>query len=199
MGVGERGVRIVGGTFGGRRISAPSGRDTRPTSDRVREAVFSAVVSRVGSLAGLTVIDLYAGSGALGLEALSRGASAVTFVEWDARAAAAIRENLETLGIGGEQARVLKARAEAAGRAWGVPSPASLLFADPPYRIESSEVRQVMEALATGGLLETGALVVYEHAAGSVPEWPEGFAGELPRRYGDTAVSFARYEGRGAE
>lgn len=188
-------MRVIGGTWGGRRIEAPRGHGTRPTADRVREAIFSAVVSRTGSLEGLRVLDLYAGSGALGIEALSRGAAHVTFVERDRKTAEAIRRNLDSLGadpltyalIARDAAR-LTADALVAG-------PVALLFADPPYRIDAAEVRHILETLASSGGLVREALVVYEHARGTAVVWPDGFAGEPERRYGDTGVSVGVYEG----
>jgi 16S rRNA (guanine966-N2)-methyltransferase len=188
-------MRIVGGVWGGRHIEAPRGRDTRPTADRVREAVFSAIASRIGPLEGCAVADLYAGSGALGLEALSRGAVHVTFVDRDRKAADTIRANLASLGADPASFAIVLADARRAGTAPLVGGPVSLLFADPPYRIDAAEVRHILEGMADSGALRPGALVVYEHAHGAAVEWPAGFAGEPERRYGDTGVSFGRYEG----
>ncbi|MRR13643.1 16S rRNA (guanine(966)-N(2))-methyltransferase RsmD, partial [bacterium] len=127
-------MRIIGGRWRGRPLMAPKGRDTRPTSDRVREAIFSSVYSLFGALDDVTVLDLYAGSGALGFEALSRGARRCVFVESDAKAAAAIAANAASLGIPAEDARVVRARVNImlAQRLGSVE--ASLLLADPPYR-----------------------------------------------------------------
>lgn len=187
-------MRVIAGVWRGRRIQAPPGRTTRPTSDRVREAVFSAIESRIGRWQGVRAVDLYAGSGALGIEALSRGASHVVFVENDRKAAGFIRRNLSALGVGDDRAVVLTERAES-GLCGQFPGhPASLLFADPPYRIDAAQVVGVFQAHAEAGVIRPGALVVYEHAAGVSPSWPDGFTPEEPRRYGDTAVSFARYE-----
>lgn len=188
-------MRIVGGQWRGRAIAAPRGRGTRPTSDRVREAVFSAVFSRLGDIDGMDVADLYAGSGALGLEALSRGASHCVFVETDRAAAGVIRANIAALGVSAASADVIQTPVERWAHRAGEPGPVSLLLADPPYRIDASEVSQVLEALAARGFLEHGALVVYEHATGSMIGWPSGFVSEPAREYGSTAVSFARYEG----
>jgi 16S rRNA (guanine966-N2)-methyltransferase len=193
--VGEFGVRIVAGKWRGRTLSAPRGRDTRPTSDRVREAIFSSVFSASGQLDGRAVADLYAGSGALGLEALSRGASHCVFVESDARAAAVISSNACELGAEPTAFTVVRspvgrfAQRPPEGRA------VSLLLADPPYRIEPSEVGRVFEALAAQGFLTSGALVVYEHAEGTAAVWPVGFVPGVQRGYGGTVVSFATYEG----
>lgn len=188
-------MRIISGRWGGRRIDAPRGRQTRPTSDRAREGIFSAVYSLLGDLDGLHVLDLYAGSGALGLEALSRGAADCVFVESDARAASTIEQNLRSLGAAPTEARVVKAQVERVAAASGQWSAAALLLADPPYRIEPSEFSQVLEVLASAGSLGVGALAVFEHSAGTEVVWPSGFTSCFDRRYGDTTVSFATYEG----
>ena len=190
-------MRVIAGRWRGRRLEAPPGRSTRPTSDRVREAVFSAVDSRLGGWDDVRVADLYAGSGALGIEALSRGASHVVFVESDLRAAQCIHRNLMALGVTENRATVLSRRVEATPPATLAPSPVSLLFADPPYRIDAAEVTRIVRLLGEAGTMRAGTLVVYEHAAGTMPVWPAGFSAEEPRVYGDTAVSFARYEGEG--
>jgi 16S rRNA (guanine966-N2)-methyltransferase len=188
-------VRVIAGVWKGRRIAAPPGRDTRPTADRVREAIFSAVYSAMGTIGGAVVADLYAGSGALGIEALSRGAESCVFVDIDRRAVSVIQRNLDDVGAAPGLARVIQADV---GRIAALPEGArrvSLLLADPPYRIDAAEFSQVLEALARRGALEEGALVVYEHSASGVALWPPGFSAGPTRRYGDTAVSFATYEG----
>lgn len=153
------------------------------------------VYSRIGDLSGRTVLDLFAGSGALGLEALSRGAARCVFVDSDRDAVASIRTNLHELGAGSDAAVVVHGSAMRFGMRHMVGQPASLLLMDPPYRIDASEVCQLLEALAARGFLEPGALVVYEHAGNTTPVWPAGFVGGSVRRYGSTAVSFADYEG----
>ncbi len=186
-------MRIIAGSHKGNRIEAPSGRDTRPTSDRVREAIFSTVYSLFGDLDGLTVLDLYAGSGALGIESLSRGAARCVFVESDRSAAAIVNKNLERLGLESEgtvlRGPVERAAASLAGTG------ASLLLADPPYRIDASEFSQVLEVLARDGAVRAQALIVYEHSSGTKAGWPRGFVPRAVKRYGDTGVSFATYEG----
>lgn len=188
-------MRIIGGTWKGRVIAAPKGRGTRPTSDRVREGIFSAVFSAVGELEGLHVADLYAGSGALGLEALSRGAASAVFVESDATAVAALRGNLAALGVGAGQARIVGRSVTRIDATRDLLEPCSLLFLDPPYRIDSSEVAQVLTDLASAGALCEGALIVYEHATGASAGWPSAFTDTAEKRYGETTVSFAAYEG----
>jgi len=188
-------MRIIAGRWRGRPIAAPEGRDTRPTSDRVREAIFSTLYSLSGELVGRHVLDLYAGSGALGLEALSRGAASTIFVDSDRRAISAIASNVRAMGAADSDAQVIRARIDS-GLAERLRSVrVSLLLADPPYRIEPSEFSRVLQQLQ--GVLERGAVVVYEHSAAAEAFWPAGFAPRLVRRYGDTTVSFAVYEGAG--
>jgi 16S rRNA (guanine966-N2)-methyltransferase len=179
-------VRIVAGVAGGCRLTVPP-RGTRPTSDRVREAVFSALQAR-RDLDGIRVLDLYAGSGALGLEALSRGAVHVRFVESDRRAAAVLRRNVETLGLPG--AEVTTADVVAVLR--GDPEqPYDVVLADPPYALDQDALGGVLTALVSGGWMAPGALVVVERAARvPAPAWPEGVVALTNRRYGDTAVHY---------
>ena len=179
-------TRVIGGAAGGRRLAVPRGTSTRPTSDRAREGLFSSVQSELGSLAGKRVLDLYAGSGAVGLEALSRGAGHVLLVESDARTAAVIKANVAAIGIAG--ATVVTDRAE---RLLGRPPGATqadrydLVFADPPYAVTADAVTRVLTLLA-GGWLADGALVVVERATRSgVLEWPPGYLPGKSRRYGE--------------
>lgn len=188
-------MRVIAGLWRGRRIASPRGTDTRPTADRVREAIFSAVVSRLGTLEGLAALDLYAGSGALGIEALSRGARHVTFVDRDRRAIEQVRANLSALGADPGTYTVISADAGRFAAASQVNGGVALLFADPPYRIDAAEVSHILEVLAGSGAIAPGALIVYEHARDGAMTWPEGFVGEHARSYGDTGVSLARYEG----
>ncbi len=191
-------MRIVAGTLGGRTITAPKGATTRPTSDRVREALFSRLEALDdGALVDGSVLDAFAGSGALGIEALSRGAASATFVERDRAALTALRRNIDALGIA-SRTRVTPADLFVLARRTPPPGhPFSLLFLDPPYRINKSEVRQVVERLAATNALSPGALVVWEHATGEPPEWPPGFESLGPRRYGDTTIEIARWRGEG--
>lgn len=186
-------MRIVAGQWGGRRIEAPAGRETRPTSDRVREAIFSAVTARLGTLDDTDVLDLYAGSGALGIEALSRGAAHVTFVESDRRAVERIRKNLQLLEAPAHRWVTVCSAVERLDAARLAARPASLLLADPPYRIDAARVTQVLEALGAGGAIRHGSLVVYEHAARAEVRWPDGFSDAGTRVYGDTGVSYSTY------
>ena len=150
-------MRIIAGEWRGRAIEAPPGASTRPTADRVRETLFSMLASRIGSFEDLRVADLFAGSGALGLEALSRGAASATFVENDAKAAAAIRRNAGKLGAE-ERVRVI------AGSALALPlsEPFDLIFADPPYAAGSGDA--VVESVAKAGWLAPGGWLAVETA-----------------------------------
>lgn len=188
-------MRIVAGEWRGRSLVAPKGTDTRPTSDRVREAVFSTVGSRIGGFEGIAVLDPFAGSGALAFEALSRGADRVVAIESDRHARDAIASNAATFGCAGSVS-VLSGDAFVAARRGVHGGPFALLFLDPPYRIVPTQVSQLMEDLAKNGTLEDGALVVYEHAKRELPVWPEGFVATGDRMYGGTAISYAAYEGK---
>jgi 16S rRNA (guanine966-N2)-methyltransferase len=177
-------ARVIAGEAGGRRLAVPDGRDTRPTSDRAREGLFATVSSIVGPLDGVRVLDLYAGSGAVGLEALSRGAEHVLLVEHDARAARVIRQNIEAIGLPGASVvadRVGRVLARGPGeRRYDV------VFADPPYALADAEVARVLSLLAEQGWLAPGALVIVERATRSGPlSWPDGFVPDRARRYGE--------------
>lgn len=185
-------TRIIAGVAGGRRLQVPSGRGTRPTSDRAREGVFLTLDSLYG-LADARVLDLYAGSGAVGLEALSRGAAHALMVESDPRAVRTIRANVAALGLDG--ARVVADRVE---RVLAKPcaEPYDIVFADPPYTVGDEEVRRVLEALRDHGWLVPGALVAFERESRGKPlMWPDGFIEERVRRYGEAAVWYGRAAG----
>jgi len=164
-------TRIIGGVAGGRRIAVPP-RGTRPTTDRVRESLFNIVTAR-RDLTGLSVLDLYAGSGALGLEALSRGATSALFVESDQRAAAVLADNIAHLGLSGATLRRAAVSAVLAG---GAQAPVDLVLADPPYDLEPKEVEAVLQALPTHEWVRDGTVVVVERAVSSAPlNWPAGW------------------------
>ncbi len=183
-------MRIVGGEFRGRALAAPSGRDTRPTADRLRQTIFD-ILAHGGHgdvLPGARVLDLFAGTGALGLEALSRGAGFALFVEEAVAARGAIRANIEALGLTG-RTRVFRRDATQLGPA-GTVAPFALAFADPPYGKGLGE-----EALASafaGGWLKPGALVVLEEAASAGIAAIPGLAVLDTRRAGDTQIVFLR-------
>ncbi len=178
-------TRIIAGSAGGRRLRTPPGAGTRPTSDRVREALFSALDAR-DLLAGARVLDLYAGSGALGLEALSRGAAAVVLVESDRGAASVVRANAEALGFG-TTATVVTTTVE---RAVALPAdvPFDLVLLDPPYAVDEAVLDRVLARLAQAWLAP-GAMVVLERSSRSPePGWPARLVAEKPRRYGETTL-----------
>jgi 16S rRNA (guanine966-N2)-methyltransferase len=185
-------MRIIAGTLRGRAIVAPKGQATRPTADRAREGVFNILAHAAWApdIAGARVIDLFSGSGALGLEALSRGSEFCLFVETDAAARAAIAENLETLGLFGA-ARVHRRDATALGRRPAADGrPFDLAFLDPPYGKGLGE--RALAALADGGWLAAGAVAVLERGAEEPPLSAPGYEALEERRYGAAQVAFLR-------
>jgi len=185
-------VRIIAGRFRGKGILAPRGLSTRPTSDRVREALFSIL----GDVQGLDVLDLFAGSGALGLEALSRGARSATFVDQARASITAVTDNVAALGVT-ESATVRAAEAGAALRAFGREGRAlGLVFLDPPYAYADAEAL-LLELLAQR-LLVPGAWIVLEHASRGDAPAPAALERRFARTYGDTALTFYRWPGQEA-
>lgn len=188
-------TRIIAGTLGGRRLVAPSGEGTRPTSDRVREAYFSALQTMT-DLAGARFADLYAGSGAVGLEALSRGASFSLLVEADARAARAVRDNIVSLRVG-NTARLVTGKVLQLLAAPPEGGPYDVVFADPPYAVSDDEVEQVQQALVENGWLAQDAVVTFERSSrtavrGEPLGWVKGLAEDRSRRYGETTLWYGR-------
>jgi len=200
---------VIAGEAGGRRLGVPDGRNTRPTSDRAREGLFSTISSIAGPLAGLRVMDLYAGSGAVGIEALSRGAAHVLLVESAAPALRVIRANIEAVGLAGAEVaadrverllgRPPTAEPEAVPTAEPEAVPSAepravstaerrydVVFADPPYALPAAEVTRVLELLTKHGWLAPAALVVIERATrdGDLT-WPLGYQPDRARRYGE--------------
>jgi 16S rRNA (guanine966-N2)-methyltransferase len=192
-------TRIVAGTLGGRRLAAPPGPRTRPTSDRVREALFSALES-LTDLDGARFADLYAGSGAVGLEAYSRGAGHVLLVESDPKATRVARNNIAAL----DAAPAVRLAAGPVSRVLseGPPEGAyDIVFADPPYAVPDEEITATLAALVAsppargshGGWLAADAVVVVERSSrGREPAWPAALAGLRGRRYGETTLWYAR-------
>lgn len=178
-------MRIIAGTWRGRKLVAPAGRDTRPTADRTRETLFSMLVSRLGTLEGLAVADLFAGSGALGLEALSRGASQATFVETDRAALTAIAANLTAL----DAAARANVRATDARR---LPpdGPFDLVLADPPYAPGSGTA--VATAVHAAKWLAPGGWLAIETARGEAVTVPEPWAVEATRDVGRARLTLVR-------
>ncbi len=182
-------MRIIGGHAGGRRLAVPPA-GTRPTTDRVRESLFSSLESMLGGWSGLRVLDVYAGSGSIGLEALSRGAQAAAFIERDRRTAALLRRNIETVALPG--ARVIVADAAGAD----VAGPWDLVYLDPPYAVPDDEVRHLLARLAFEGALADDALVVVERGVRSGSPWPdEGWEAVRRRDYGETTLWYGRPAG----
>ncbi len=182
-------ARIISGRLGGRRIATPAGAATRPTSDRVREALYSRL-EHLGVIAGARVLDLYAGSGALGLEALSRGARAAVLVESDRSAAGVARRNIRELGLDGADVRTEDVeRFLLSGPAC---EPFGLVLLDPPYDIAEETLADVLALLVHHDWLAREALVVVERSARSPePRWPAGLSAAGERRYGETKMWFA--------
>ena len=178
-------MRIIAGEWRGRKLIAPAGRETRPTADRTRETLFSMLASRLGGFEGLRVADLYAGSGALGLEALSRGADHATFVENDRAALKAIDVNVMALGAAARiSIRAMSAAALPAGQ------PFDLIFADPPYQPGSGTA--VAEAVAKAGWLAPGGWMAIETHRGDDVTPPEGWQIDVRRDVGRARLTLLR-------
>ncbi|MBC9723546.1 16S rRNA (guanine(966)-N(2))-methyltransferase RsmD [Streptomyces sp. TRM68367] len=185
-------TRVIAGAAGGRRLAVPPGTGTRPTSDRAREGLFSTWQSLLGGpLDGERVLDLYAGSGAVGLEALSRGAGHTLLVEADAKAVRTVRANVKNLGLPGAEVRAGKA-----GQIIRTPPPAEpydIAFLDPPYTVSDDDLREILLTLRTGGWLTDGALVTVERSTrGGDFRWPQGFDAIRARRYGEGTFWYGR-------
>ncbi|MCF3121436.1 16S rRNA (guanine(966)-N(2))-methyltransferase RsmD [Streptomyces arenae] len=184
-------TRVIAGTAGGRRLAVPPGNGTRPTSDRAREGLFSTWQALQGTLDGARVLDLYAGSGAVGLEALSRGAGHTLLVEADARAARTIRENVKAVGLPGAEVRAGKAAQIV--QAGSPPAPYDLVFLDPPYAVGDDDLREILLTLRSESWLTDDALVTVERSTrGGEFGWPEGFEPLRSRRYGEGTFWYGR-------
>jgi 16S rRNA (guanine966-N2)-methyltransferase len=175
-------TRIIGGRAGGRHLLVPPGRSTRPTSDRAREGLFNTLSTRV-DLAGARVADLYAGSGAIGLEALSRGASHVLLVDRDPAAVRALRRNVASLGLSGAEIR----QASVARVVQNTPgNPYEVIFLDPPYAMSDIELGEVLSKVRSGAWLTADGVCVVERSHRSGPvAWPDGLCALRDRRYGE--------------
>ncbi|WP_427919767.1 16S rRNA (guanine(966)-N(2))-methyltransferase RsmD [Streptomyces sp. cg40] len=185
-------TRVIAGEAGGRRLAVPPGTGTRPTSDRAREGLFSTWQSLLGApLNGERVLDLYAGSGAVGLEALSRGAGHTLLVEADAKAARVIRENVKAVGLPGAEVRAGKA--EQVVQTAAPAEPYDIVFLDPPYVVADHDLREILLTLRSGGWLAPDALVTVERSTrGGEFGWPDGFEGIRARRYGEGTFWYGR-------
>ena len=178
-------TRIIAGKLGGRRIDVPPGDGTRPTTDRVREALFSALQSGYGSFDGLRFLDLFAGSGAIGIEALSRGAASADLVEQDRGAAQIIRKNVADLGIGGAHVAMISV-----SRFLQRPpsTPYDILFVDPPYAFPANELHEILATLGGSAWSVPDSLIVVERAKRDRFEWPDGINGFKEKKYGETIL-----------
>lgn len=182
-------MRIVGGRLRGRNLAAPRSDAIRPTSDRLRESVFNILAHAYGDpVAGARVLDLFAGTGALGIEALSRGAAFTLLIDDGAEARALIRQNVDALGLGAAT-RVFRRDATKLGPAHPV-EPFSLVFLDPPYRMKLAE--KALASLRDGGWLAPGALIVVEEAGDAEFAAPQGFEQLERRTYDGTELVFLR-------
>lgn len=191
-------MRVIAGEFKGRPLKAPTGNITRPTTDRVRESLMSALVSVRGGFKGAFVLDAFAGSGALGIEALSRGAAHATFCEKDAGVFRVLRDNIATLKLPSARASLfhadtLKTLPVKIGSAF------DLVFLDPPYVLAPSDIWAFMQKLAGQGYLAPGALVVYEHGKKDAISECGAFNSQLwdtvlSKQYGDTVIDILRYK-----
>lgn len=185
-------MRIIAGEFKGRTLKAPKGEGTRPTTDRVRESVMSAINSARGGFDGAVVLDAFAGSGALGFEALSRGAASVCLCERAGEALRVLNANVQTLGLETRRARVVRVDVLKNPPLRARP-PFDLVFLDPPYATDAADVCNMVAALRDAGALAPAAIVVYEHAAASNTAADDaaaacGLALASRRKYGDTVV-----------
>lgn len=190
-------MRIVGGAWRGRKLAEPRGRDvTRPTADRVREACASVVESALeDGIAGASVLDAFAGTGAFGLEMLSRGAARCTFFDVDKGAAALVRKNVALVGAEGLSTVVAGDVTAAAARGRVPGAPFSLVLLDPPYAFGTAPVAALVSDLARHGLLVPGAVVLFERSSSTEPLEVEGFEHLREKRYGKTSVDVLRFPG----
>jgi 16S rRNA (guanine966-N2)-methyltransferase len=194
-------TRIIGGSAGGRRLRTPHGSTTRPTADRVREALFSSLESELGTVAGIRFLDLFAGSGAVGLEARSRGASYVVLVEADRQTAALIRGNVRDLGF--DDVEVHAMRAERFVESLAHPGddnaqdqPFDVVYVDPPYAMGTPELGEVLDNLVRSARVSDETVVVVERSRrGSGWNWPDAMRGVRERRYGETMLYYGRPAG----
>jgi 16S rRNA (guanine966-N2)-methyltransferase len=184
-------TRIIAGTYGGRRLAAPAGTRTRPTSDRVREALFSSL-GTMTVLNGARFADLYAGSGAVGLEALSRGASHALLIESEPRAAQVIRGNIAALGVR-TAARLVTGTVLKVVSSPPDGDPYDVMFADPPYAATDDELLDVQRALLGHGWLVPDAVLVFERSTRTRSmSWVDGVTADRSRHYGETTLWYGR-------
>ena len=185
-------TRVIAGAAGGRRLAVPPGTGTRPTSDRAREGLLSTWQSLLGGpLDGERVLDLYAGSGAVGLDEQGVARAAREGLQADARAARVVRENVKSLGLPGAEVR--SGKAEQIIRTAAPGEPYDIVFLDPPYAVSDDDLREILLTLRTGGWLASDALVTVERSTrGGEFRWPDGFEGLRARRYGEGTFWYGR-------
>ncbi len=187
-------MRIVGGTWRGRPIQAPEGRDTRPTLDRVRESLASVVMARVSDLEQASVLDAFAGSGAMGLEMLSRGARRATFFDNDAKAIACLRRNLTSLKVPPALARSIHGDVMQSAQRGALPgAPFDIVILDPPYATPVEQMVELLGAIARRGGLAQGCMVIYERNARGAQLQMEGLALVKTYTYGKTKVDLLQW------
>ena len=185
-------TRVVGGTWGGRRLVTPAGETTRPTAEKVRAALASSLYA-TGGLDGARILDLYAGSGALGLELVSRGASSAVFVEHDRAALTALRANIAALGSATAQLTVVPGDVAAFAARSAGGGQFDVVVADPPYDLTNDVLADVLTGLHRAGLLSPHADLVIERGRKSgPPEWPDPLEGVRTKKYGDTLLCYGR-------
>ena len=184
-------TRVIAGLARGRRLAVPPGSGTRPTSDRAREGLFSTLAALVGPLDGLRVADLFAGSGAVGLEAASRGAGHVLLVESDRRAAAVAAANVDQVGVAGVVVRTAGVESVVAAPPPG--GPFDVVFLDPPYATTEAEVAALLEALVANGWPASDGVVVVERPTRRTSlTWPDGVVADRERSYGEGTLWYGR-------
>jgi 16S rRNA (guanine966-N2)-methyltransferase len=182
-------TRIVAGQWGGRKLQTPKGEGTRPTSDRVREAMFSSLESELGGLGGCRVLDLFAGSGALGLEALSRGADHADLVEFDRKAASVIASNIKELDASGAQLHRTTVERFVGNLP---PEPYDLVLLDPPYALSTDEVGVLLTAVVQAAGLDPDGVVVVERSKRTPFAWPDALTPLRDKAYGETHLWYGR-------
>ena len=195
-------MRVVAGKYGGRVLDAPEGRSTRPTTDRVRESMFSSLYSRLGGFEDVDVLDAFAGSGALGIEALSRGARSCLFFDSDAHAREVLAGNLSSLDLAAPQVAVRSDDVfEAARRGLSPVRPFRLVCLDPPYAVPAADVAGLLAGLVESGCLAPGCVIAYEHAFADAPSVARVFEQDGPlaptgqKKYGKIGVTYLEYAG----
>ncbi len=182
-------TRIIAGSAKGRPLKTPEGDGTRPTTDRVREALFSVLVSEFGSLAGLSFLDLFAGSGAVGLEALSRGADHAVLVERERKALIALRANVAALGLGG----VVRPGTVSDFVSAATDQRFDVVYVDPPYAVKNAVIEELIERVGESLLAERGLIVIERSARDGVPQVPDRLNLVSEKNYGETKLIFLEH------